>query len=465
MKKIITTVGTSLFTNFMDERVKNKYGRDYASISIDSAYNAIENSKASAVDIWNNEFKHYVRKIQENIVDFWFDDEFKDNRAASAEIASLLKISNGEKEKVQVHLVATDTLLSVLAAELIVTWFERHKHLASNINEVLFKRVQPDFKEQSESDHVVKDLRVYSSEEYEKGFMNLIMLMEKSVIKDNTILNITGGYKAITPVLTIYGQLQEIPLAYLYEEKNSNENKQELIKLGNLPIQFDLGYIENYVQFLIDPSSISAGKISKSLYELGLIKSEESPFELTILAQLIVNKLNSDDIPFQKTMFGYFVEYKLYEYYQKNKYSDFSKVELGYKLSDDPNQDLEDADLWFSKESSNNVISVEVKPASIKSKDLRKKIMKMLELIAKLQEATLEEFWIILYDFSSVPIEREEDWCKNLLEPIKNEWSDITFKIKKFTVNENVIDGSRNRIRHHEFMRSNISEVPDIFKT
>lgn len=462
MKKIITTVGTSLFTNFMDERIKNKYGRDYASISIDSAYNAIESSKASAADIWNDEFKHYVRKIQENIEDFWFDYKFTDNTAASAEIASLLKISR--EEKVQVHLIATDTLLSVLASELIVSWFERHKHLAPNVAEVIFKRVQKGFERQSESDYVVKDLRVNSSEEYEKGFMNLITLMEKSIIKNNTILNITGGYKAITPVLTLYGQLQEIPLVYLYEEKDTDENKQELVKLGNLPIQFDLSYIENYVQFLVEPSSIPAGKVSKSLYELGLIKSEELPFELTILAQLIVNKLNSDDIPFQKTMFGYFVEYKLYEYYQKNKYLDFSNVELGYKLSNDPNKDLEDADLWFSKKPSNNVISVEVKPASIKSKDLRKKIMKMLELIAKLREATLEEFWIILYDFSSSPIETKEDWCKNLLEPVKNEWSEIVFKVKKFTVSENVIDGARNRIKRHEFMRSNISEVSDIFE-
>lgn len=464
MKRIITTVGTSLFTNFMQDEVKKKYGRDYASVSIESAFNAIEDAKAGAADIWSDRYKHDVRTIQENVEDFWFDDEFKENKVASAEIASLLKISEQDKEKVQVHLIATDTLLSVLAAELIVTWFERHKHLATNVAEVLFKRAQPDFKEQSESDYVVKDLKVNSSEEYEKGFMNLIGLMEKSIIKDSTILNITGGYKAITPVLTLYGQLQEIPLVYLYQEKDTDKNKQELVKLGNLPIQFDLSYIENYVQFLIEPSSIPAGKVAKSLYGLGLIKSEESPFELTILAQLIVNKLNSDDIPFQKTMFGYFVEYKLYEYYQKNKYLDFSNIELGYKLSDDPNKDLEDADLWFSKKSSKNVISVEVKPASIKSKDLRKKIIKMLELITKLREATLEEFWIILYDFSSSPIERKEDWCKNLLEPVKNQWSDIAFKIKKFTVSENVIDGARNRIKHHEFMRSNISEVSDIFE-
>lgn len=464
MKKVITTVGTSLFTNFMQDEVKNKYGRDYASISIDAPFKAIEKAKTKAIDIWDDSYKHFIRTIRENVEDFWFDDEFKDNRAASAEISSLLKISEGENERVQVHLVATDTLLSVLAAELIVTWFERHKHLAPNINEVLFKRVQPDFKKQSESDYVVKDLTVNAPEEYEKGFMNLIGLIEKSLVKHNTILNITGGYKVITPILTIYGQLQEVPLVYLYEEKNIPGSKQELIELGNLPIQFDLGYIENYVQFLIEPLKITPGKVSKSLYELGLIKSGIAPFELTVLAELIKNKLTSDDLPFQKTMFGYFIEYKLYEYYQKNKYSDFTAVELGFKISDDPNQDLEDADLWFSKNSSNEVVSIEVKPATIKAKSIRKKIKKMINLISKLEDIDLKEFWIILYDFKSEPVEIKIEWFKNVFEEIKKKWPKIAFKLKKLTINENVIDGSRNRIKYHEFMRDSISEVNDIYQ-
>lgn len=462
MKKIITTVGTSLFTNFMQDEVKKAYGKDYESISINAAFKAIDDEKAMAVDIWNDRYKHFMRTIRENIEDFWFDDEFKENRAASAEISSLLKIAEREKENVQVHLVATDTLLSVLAAELIVTWFERYMHLAPNIKEVLFKRIQPEFKKQSESDFVVKNLTVNAPEEYEKGFMNLIGLIEKSLVRNKTILNITGGYKVVTPILTIYGQLQEVPLVYLYQEKNTPDYKQELIELGNLPIQFDLGYIENYVQFLIDPSNIQTGKVSRSLYELGLIKSETPPYELTVLAELIKNKLNSDDLPFQKTMFGYFIEYKLYEYYQKNKYSNFTAVELGFKISDDPNQDLEDADLWFSKNISNEVISVEVKPATIKAKSLRKKIKKMIGLISKLENIDLTEFWVILYDFKSEPVEVQTEWSSNVFEEIKEKWPKIAFKLKKVTVNENVIDGLRNRIKYHEFMRDSISDVTDI---
>lgn len=320
MKRIITTVGTSLFTNFMQDEVKKKYGRDYASVSIESAFNAIEDAKAGAADIWSDRYKHDVRTIQENVEDFWFDDEFEENKVASAEIASLLKISEQEKEKAQVHLIATDTLLSVLAAELIVTWFERHKHLAPNVAELLFKRVQPGFEEQSESIHVVKSLQVEKQEDYDEGFMNLLSLLEKIVTKEVDVLNITGGYKGIVPLLTLFGQIWKVEIKYLFQEKDLTDEK-DVITIVDLPFDFDSSFAEMYGDFITSEGLKSINQhenIRKILVERNLIIQQEKGYKQTPLGRLFA-QLTRDELTSKKSFIGSFYELIFFEYFSKKK--------------------------------------------------------------------------------------------------------------------------------------------------
>lgn len=303
----------------MQDEVKNKYGRDYASISIDAAFKAVDNANPKAVDIWNDSYKHFIRAIRENIEDFWFDDKFKDNTAASAEISSLLKIS--KNEKVQVHLIATDTLLSVLAAELIVTWFERHKHLTPNINEVLFKRVQPDFKTQSESDYVVKSLQVENQGDYEEGFMNLLSLLEKIVTKETDILNITGGYKGIVPLLTLFGQIWKVEVKYLFEEKDLTDEK-EIITIGDLPFDFDSSFAELYGDFLTSEGlkSIDQHEDIKNLLIARNLIEQKKGYKQTSLGRLFA-ELTRDDLTSKKSLIGNFYELIFFEYFSKQKNS------------------------------------------------------------------------------------------------------------------------------------------------
>jgi len=476
MKKIITTVGTSILTN------ANKNRDNSEDQEIKPLYDFLEKGNYPYYDKWKDtQVQEHIsgNPIEQNKgLRKLVSDKIKSDTNASAEIKSILKIVEESQEDVEVYLLATDTILSVLACELIQDWFnpignketkERKKYevkLNEKEGNEITKTISVKF--EHNENHIIKDLRVDSKGNYEKGFMNLIEQLDKLKLSKNDILNITGGYKAIIPILTLYGQLKEIPLKYIYNESELDK-KNELVTVGNLPINFDLGYIENYVNYIVNPNLLKVNNqtIINQMFDLGLLKSKSLPSELTVIGELIKNKLNSDDLPFEKTMMGYFVEYKLYEYYTLNKPEHYTKVTLGFRLSDDPNRELEDADLWFSNDNNTNVIAVEIKPISIKANAMRKKIRKNIAFTNQLNPPVLiKEFWIILYQFENNGLENEQVWCENVInQDIKSEFPSVIFRIKKITISQNIVDGDRNRIRYQEFMRSTIQNVDDIFSS
>ena len=454
MKKIITTVGTSIFTNYREEKVKNHYGRNYASIG--TPYDRTKDEPASG--IYDDNFRSYIRSLKEFIEDYWYMYDGRANQNASAEISSILKIAEAENEPCEVHLIATDTLQSVLAAELILGWFEKFPQ--PKVSKVLFQRQETVFEEQKDSDFVVKDLRVRGQADYEKGFMNLIQLLEKIYSKGNTILNITGGYKGIIPVLTLFGQLYELPLNYLYVEDDYSKQASPVV-VGSLPVHFDLGYIENFVLFLQHPERLTDAKVAEKMYSLGLLTTQTLPAELSIIGKLIKNKLESADLPFQKTTLGYLVEYKIHEYYSRNEFPGFGKPVLGYKLSDKPEKDLEDADLWFENEE--HVIVGEIKPAGFNPKSMRSKIRKILGLVPQVTPKKIKECWIILYTLEeNVDF---QDWSRKVFNAeLLQQYGNIKFRVLKIQVEKNVIDGHRNRINYQEFMRTPIEQIEEVFE-
>ena len=463
MIKIITTVGTSIFTNYQKTEVRAKLGRKY--VSIDTAIQrteTLDNHEIPALIFYDDnydKYRVYVRELEENISDLWFSypDSTTPNVNASAEISSILKIVEQAKESCEVHLVATDTLQSVLAAELIVKWFDKFQQ--KKVIKVLFQRPDNTFKSQKDSDYVVKDLRLRSQQDYRIGFMNLIELLERVNKKEKTILNITGGFKGIIPIVTLFSQLYEIPLNYLYEE-GLESGQDNLIILGNLPIHFDLGYIEKYVEFLEKPEKLVENKILDRMYSLGLLYNKNLPAELSVIGKLIKNKLESDDLPFHKTTIGYLVEYKIYEYFNNNNIIfDFDKPHLGYKLSSDPDKDLEDADLWFENKS--EIIIAEIKPSGISSKEVRKKIRKIFGFLPSLTNKSVREFWIILYSLNNDY--DLQNWSDEVFsEVFLQEFPAIKFCVKTINISPNIIDGTRNRIKYQEFMRNPINEIFDV---
>lgn len=377
MSKIITTVGTSLFTNFQQEEVRNRYGRDYASVSIDKALDAIIDKSTCATDFHQPEYKHYIRTVRENIEDYWFNGKYPANRFASAEIASILKISKeASEESFTVHLLATDTLLSVLAAEMISDWFKQNKSLISNIKEVLFQPIPTVFEDQQASEYVIKNLNINSQATYNQGFLNLIDVLSRISGKDD-ILNITGGYKAIIPVLTIWGQLKEMPLKYIYNDSELRQNV-ELISIDNLPFYFDYSIIEdNYWAF----EQIKPGKKSHNLPtqeefvqflssqdDFSTIKGafiinlQDEKVSLSTLGRMLYeayeNSLSEEGFS-PSNLVGKVMEIKVYEYFKHKSF----EVTLGCSIGQSEQGQQYDIDVLASKD--NTVWVCEVKPENI----------------------------------------------------------------------------------------------------
>lgn len=460
MKTIITTVGTSLFENYMSSEVKTlfrKEGKNYPDIS--QAVKGLKNKDASTYAPTCTEIKDtispaiknlWLKGISKNRQGWLFTDNVDEpNQYASAEIESIIKIRKDIGEEVQVYLICTDTVLSVLAAELIKTFFN-YKDFGGNEYadiEVVFEQTDK---------HIVKDLRVSDNDEYQKGFMNLVKITNEVINKEgktNCYLNITGGYKAIIPVMTLVGQLKEVPLRYIYED---NENTEKpLVEIGNLPFNFDWSILEGYSNMLFDTTKIQGSKIQE-LENFGIVKKNIRPPELTIIGELLKIFLEQD-IPFQKTTFGYLIEYKLMNYYLNNNYCDFSKVELGYPLSQEEGNKLEDADLWMENDEG-KVVMVEVKPATFKSKKLKEKIKKNLSFV---DLSIIEEFWVITYQYKDNLI--PDDKFKSMIENIASCYAGVMFRVKKITIEPNEIDGDLNRVKYHDFMRSNLLKVDDCF--
>jgi putative CRISPR-associated protein (TIGR02619 family) len=213
-RKIITTVGTSLVENLRLSRISS---------SLKDRFSNAENIQEVLEDFKNN-IDAKLSSIK--------DSDF----TICAELQSIAKIreSNGD---IDVYLICTDTILSPLCAEFIA------KRLINNGISVNFE---------CNNRHIIEGLIVdgvnASTTFEEKGFPNLIQIIkdiEKQANAENRpILNISGGYKALIPVMTIMGQLYDMEINYMYEDA------EELIRINSLPISFDWDKGEFYLEYL-----------------------------------------------------------------------------------------------------------------------------------------------------------------------------------------------------------------------
>ena len=278
---IITTVGTSIFTNFFkyyeikDESPPSEFKDIYRDLD----------KCAYSIDDWRK--SENDRNVLKNNNDF--KAFYKDNDNASAEIKSINKIIEKNPNKnINIHLLATETVLSRLASEIIMEVFAKE-----NIN-ITF----------SEND-IIPNLKVSfdnlkSEEEKEvinQGFENFIQKLYTLITdyknKGKVILNISGGYKALTPFTTIIGQLEQVPLNYIYEDSNT------LIEINPIPINFDIGIAELYLPYLEDASLSDPQTIplvaKKNLENWKLIQiNEEGLFKKTILGELLLIYFDSN---------------------------------------------------------------------------------------------------------------------------------------------------------------------------
>ena len=216
MKKIITTVGTSLITN-----ESNKIDR--------GNLNKLKNKPYSE---WDNKIRR-INQLKNELENLITDNENKNNTNLSAEIASIIKIAEQEpNENFEVYLLATDTILSPLCAEYVKKWFEENE---KNISVFFDKK------------NIIQRLQVKNKLDFEKkGLKNLFTKIQNIAngYWNNVILNITGGYKAIIPYMSIVAQIYELPAYYIFQE--SKDQKFELLKIPNIPITVNEQLFEKY---------------------------------------------------------------------------------------------------------------------------------------------------------------------------------------------------------------------------
>lgn len=211
--RIITFVGTSMFDNYQ-RKTKPEF----------TEFTTLQREVAP--------FKEWYRKEQSRTVitrkvtgksGFWRPENL------CAEVKSILKITHKLKQSPEVHLVTSDTILSVLAATLIQQWF-RERSYSVKIDFGLPDEKYYELKQQRHSRHIVSQLNFKKGNDYEQGLKNLQWLLQQEINYAKSqqqllIFNITAGYKAITPYVVLLAQIHQIPLMYMYhDEKHLTAN-------------------------------------------------------------------------------------------------------------------------------------------------------------------------------------------------------------------------------------------------
>ncbi len=331
MKRIITTVGTSIFTN---------YQKDNTDLNC-----RIEDLKLKLYEEWGD-WEGDIESMRKMLLP-WLNR----NSKSSAEIKSILKLKEQYGE-IKVYLIATDTILSPLAAEIIKEFLEQ-----KNI-ETVFDR----------SKDIISGLQVEDKGEFIKvGLSNLIERLKNLMggspdsYKDTLIFNITGGYKAIIPYMTIMGQIYEIPICYIFEETD------ELIEIPQAPMDFDFSIIDDnynafrflkkqspisYKEFLNDPGK----EVLEKLKEKNLIESDSGNMKLTPLGILLVKRyedLFNSGKYHKQNLISMLIELKLFKYFVKKYGNDV--VEQGKKVGE-KNYDI---DIYI--ENGEKITAIEVK--------------------------------------------------------------------------------------------------------
>lgn len=318
MLKVITTVGTSVFGNY------RKFNKDD-----DIKLNYLNRPFKDRNEERSDKEKAKVRR---------WTEELSDKSQISAEIKSLLKIKEAGNDDLEVYLLATDTVASYLAAEIVKEVLEKEGIKVCFDPEV----------------DVIRDLQVDDFKKFERGKDNLIRRISQLIdefskdkkkdkkrkyIRDNVIFNVTGGYKGVIPLLTILAQLYECEIFYIFE------NSDDSITIPRIPINFDAFLLESlYVDIYLKKQNPSHNfRNQKKLREFGFINQDN---EVTALGELFYDMAYTYN-PMSPNVLGYFVEYKILKYLY-NKGEKFMHS-YKYKYKKDGKDDDFELDFVFDR--------------------------------------------------------------------------------------------------------------------
>jgi len=207
---LITPVGTSLLDNYADAVDDSRFQRLYTLLrEQDAEWDDLE-SRIERVR-GSRQLQDWIRRT---------DD-------ASAEIESVRKIASEEGGSCAVRLLATDTPASRFAAGLMRDYAE--------IGDVRFV-----FNDETDQ---ISSMQVYDRTAFRDGIRNLVRRLRSLFDEagalmgradaDACAINITGGYKATLPFLTVLGELYDVPLYYKFEEVDG------LLSIPQVPLTLD----------------------------------------------------------------------------------------------------------------------------------------------------------------------------------------------------------------------------------
>jgi CRISPR/Cas system-associated protein Csm6 len=117
MRKVITMVGTSIFDNYREENTKDTFFKSY-----------IEDLKDKGESEYGEEIRR-IRDIKNKIAKWINEKKLEDKVDISAEVKSLIKLKEELKEELEIYLLCSDTLLSIVAGEIIEEFIEDNEEM------------------------------------------------------------------------------------------------------------------------------------------------------------------------------------------------------------------------------------------------------------------------------------------------------------------------------------------------
>ena len=243
MKNMIITVGTSILENF--DKIKNNSGfsqnlKYFKREPIDSKSIHRDLSKLKAIE-------QHINNISNNL-------SLSELFTYSAELKSLEKLKSMFKEEINLYLFCSDTALGKVVGDFYKKTIPKLSKLTERLSGVYLKDCK-----------IIEDLQVWNSEKFKKGMVNLVKEMlaifEITGRGEDLILNITGGFKAIIPYLTVFGQINGCHTYYIFEDTDN------LIHIPPLPIDVSEKLFEKYweeFEKVTHPNVAYRSELSKS---------------------------------------------------------------------------------------------------------------------------------------------------------------------------------------------------------
>ncbi|ACL70260.1 putative CRISPR-associated protein [Halothermothrix orenii] len=267
MKKILTTVGTSLLTHLREEEEIGKSEYDYFLDNKDDVDKVYYDRKGK-------DKIHRLKKVALNYLSKKDINNNEDLNNMSAELKSIKKIIEYKNIKqYEIIFICSDTLAGKVVTDILMDYIIESKFNYTDIKTKLIKKLQVQNKARFEKSGV-------------HNLIEYINTMVNNTGSNNLILNITGGYKSVVPYMTIMGYVNEIPVYYIFEETN------ELIELPLIPIKVDEELFKKYMCEI--HQIMDKGVINKDLLEQILNKVDWNDKQL-IKTRLLQNDLQEPD--------------------------------------------------------------------------------------------------------------------------------------------------------------------------